>query len=302
MSNITLIALISLTSVLLLSGLVIYLARELIARIDHEDREINLLTKRVAFAIDEIGALKRMLRRHRPEGAELSSEDIAEDAIHNLQDGDFRILSEESLLAQDLIGELGGLDKNQFEAWRQANRERLENLMASKATLQVRLTTMQTRLEDAGHSLRQLRQQRDLADATAHKSKAALTVTEEALVQARTRLVEQEAEFRRAHDDYAQTRDMLEAEKNALELRMGALRDSYEVRLSAIAGQAAIEARDSFDQDRSELEKEAVSLRQKLQEVQDAFDRSLREKTFIENALLDMIEEVKPAHPSGQDP
>lgn len=326
LDNVNLIAMLSLV---LMAGVNVYLAVALIRGLRADDGVIERLASRTEYVIHEIARLARIVRsRSQPMAGEEQDETVvAAAAFEELQQSGFQEITEGSLDAYGLASELAELKDKEFTAWKEANKERIERLLAGQASLHKRLMDAQATLDASAQNLHALQLQNDklsgfetqcrlLEDAnhgleielSKLKNHSARTNAEMARVRleaasAKKELVAHELRMKETHEKYMRDREQLITEKNVLEMRLNALQETFNRSVKEQGSPEQVqEAHAQFVRDSEALLAEKQQLEEKLAALQGDFDRTLVEKAFIESVLLDMdsaLRYSKKAIPGG---
>jgi len=296
---------------LALSGTSIYLAVSMMRGLRADDALLEQIARNMKFLMVEQGSFSRSVRRallgseagkkspDEPESFDLS--DLEQMQAEGLGD-----ISTASHDAHSLLSEMAGLDGRNLTAWKEANKARIESMLAQQAGLHRKLAESQETLDHAQKSIRMLKDDHarlaaaemrirsmeqihaaQEAELVAARAKVGALQTESTRI--RQAMTEQETSFKAMHAQYMKERQNLAKDKLALEERLAALQASFDARVDQMPGDEELQRdHDQYQAERAALEQEKVQLEEKLQELQQSFDRTLREKNFIESAFLEL--------------
>lgn len=309
------VAVIELLCLVMMAGVNVYLAVALIRGLRTDDSVIELLASRTEYVAQELTRLARVVRARQPPPEATTQDDtaVAIEAFNELQQSGFQELSEGSRDAYDMAKEISELKEKELAAWKDANRDRIERLLAGQATMQRRLSDAQETLDASAQTINALQQQNEKLGTIEIKAKlldeanrgleielsklknhAARTNAEIARVRleaatAKKQAAAHELEMKALHEKYLSDREQLISDKHLLEMRLNALQETFNrgLQVADDADQAKA-AHEQFMRDSETLQEEKKQLEEKLNTLQSDFDRTLVEKAFIESVLLDM--------------
>lgn len=311
----------------LMGGLNIYLAISLMQGFRVDDRVLKKLVGDMKYMTLELASIGRSVRS-RPTGGlpegESGDDDAAFSSFEKFQQSGFQEIGNNSMDAHRLLQEFSELKGKELAAWKDANQARLDKIRNDQAALHGKLVEAQEMLDNANQTIRQLRSKNNrLAgadakvkalesinqglDAELHTVKnhgnrlsSDLALARKDAEELKNKLVAQDAKFKELHETYLRDRQQLEAEKNALELRLASMQQAFDQSVMDLDSDNPLrEVHEKFKREREALEVDKRQLESQLHALQASFDRTLVEKAFIESVFLEMEGNAAPGEDEG---
>ncbi|HTJ97528.1 MAG TPA: hypothetical protein VL381_08665 [Rhodocyclaceae bacterium] len=251
--------------IFMLATVNIFLVWRLIKGTQQETIQLNGIAGQCEQIIVEQSTVKELVSQQQ-DGLDTTTLEQLDAALSSNYDD----LSQATAGFSDLVFELQSVGPEDLAEWKAANEKRITELLGNRDTLRSQVSNLQDMLSKANATILNLRA-KTWNGSDAGKSGSDNKVGEE-LQQARRNSARLSGELSAANENLKSLTNVLAARDKKLN-----------------------EATLFQQHEKQKMEAEIVLLKQKVQEMQETYDRTILEKSFIEEAFLESESRTKPA-------
>lgn len=249
--------------IFMLAAINIFLVLQLLKGVKDESAQLGKIVGQCQEIMAAQGTVKEMVAQSAGDGLDDHALGTLDEALSQSLDA----LAQADGGTEALLEDLQQAAPDELAAWRDLNAERIEGLLAQQRQMRARVDSLQDLLANANATILNLR------------SRPRRSSGGEA--QGDSKLVEEVQQVRR-------NAARLNNELSAANANLQALTEKLATRELMLS-----EAAERHGQEKSALEAKIAALNEQIQSMQDSFDRTIVEKSFIEEAFLAIEERDK---------